>query len=349
MGTLIKPTTNLKRRSSGAFSVAALVQKRVSGAWANATFVKRRTGGAWVFVYSTPDVSVSGGGAATNSGASTGGTTSVGGSSTPGGVNSGSLSYSWSYVSGDGAISVNNAALQNPTFSRTFSGVPNGTTSSGVSAVWRCTLTDTITGAQVYADLSIGPLAWQNTIPAFTPHTDTFQNGQSGSIAVPTGASHLQMIAEGGGGVGGAWDGSNTGGGGGGGSRVISDYTIVSGDWGTNLSYVSGGVSGGNGDASSITGTISAGSFNLIAGGGFQAGSALSDGAGGNASGGNTANNNGGGGSGGTGGTSANGSSGGAPGCPGNSGTDPGGGGGGDSCGSGNGSGGYGRVRFIWT
>lgn len=241
MGTLIKPTTDFKRRSGGSFAAAVTVRRRSGGGWISATKAYRRTGGAWSMVYSMPDLGISGGGAATGSGGSSSGSASVGATAAPGGTNSGSLSYAWNYVSGDGAIAPNNSGIANPTFSRNFTGVPNGTTSSGVSAIWRCILTDTATGAQVYEDRTIGPLAWQNTIPAFSGRTDYINSSQS--VSTPAGANSLTVYIVGGGAQGGAGfnDGMGTEFVGGGASGAGQAVKTVSGPGGSYSCTVGGG------------------------------------------------------------------------------------------------------------
>lgn len=169
MGTPIKPTTHSKRRSSSSEIDLTIAKRRASASNTDLTWIRRRLSGAWVWLLSRPDVTAGGGGAATASGAGGSGTASVGATATPGGTDSGSRSYHWDYVSGDASIAPNDANAQNPTFSRSFTGVANGSTSAGVSAVWKVTITDTATGAQSYDTRTIGPLAWQNTTPAYTP------------------------------------------------------------------------------------------------------------------------------------------------------------------------------------
>lgn len=174
MGTFVKSTTKVKRRASGSGTALGALKRRISGgtAWQGLTFLKRRSGSGWVWLYSSPDVTASGGGAATGSGASSSGTVTKQVFATPGGTDSGSRSWLWEYYSGDAGITFNTGSSssdQNPTMKRDFTGVSNGSTSAGVSAVWRVTQTDTQTGAQVVDYVTVGPLAWTNTVPAYTP------------------------------------------------------------------------------------------------------------------------------------------------------------------------------------
>jgi len=55
---------------------------------------------------------------------------------------SASYSYAWSYVSGDSFITIDNAALQSPTFTSELLSVGGAGDSDTASAVWRCTVTD---------------------------------------------------------------------------------------------------------------------------------------------------------------------------------------------------------------
>lgn len=264
MGTLVQPSTHIKRKLSN--TNVAHVQRRSSASWIGASFVKRRSAGAWVWLYSTPDVNAGGGGAATDSGASTNGTTSVGLTATPGGNRSGSDSFAWSYVSGDAGISLDNINAQNPNAARDFTGVSNGTTSAGVTAVWEVTLTDLQSGAQVTSQVTVGPLAWQNTIPSFSPFTQTFTGGQSGSVPVPNGATRLTLTMV----AGGGWEGGSHfvvstgdywgGGGGGSGGYNVWSVPISAGDWGASINYAVGqagqNVNGSNATNSTVSGWI---------------------------------------------------------------------------------------------
>ena len=80
--------------------------------------------GAWQPFYSTITVSASTA-SGSGSGASSSGSvsTSSGPGTTTGGTPIGSPTFSWAYVSGDIGISVNNSTLQNPTWSKTITGV----------------------------------------------------------------------------------------------------------------------------------------------------------------------------------------------------------------------------------
>lgn len=350
MGTFVKPTTHFKRRLSGSNIDLGFLSRRAGGGWSGLSSLKRSSGGAWVWIYSTPDVTAGGGGAATGAGSSSSGTTTRGVTATPGGTDSGSRSYSWTYVTGDTGITFNAGSAftdQNPTMKRDFSGVANGTTSSGVSAVWRCMMTDTATGAQVYSDVTVGPLAWQNTIPAFTPfNTNNITGGTSGSEPVPTNASSLTIKVAGSGGKGGnGWSGTDPGGGGGGGSGGFTSQivAITSADWGRSISWSvgTGGAPAGSAGSSTASGSLTNASISLTATGGSVGQSGV-----------------GGGGAGGAGGTP-----GGGTGIFGGGGAAGGGGGGGNN-GSGYGSGGAGgnaggsqpgangaagAVIFMWT
>lgn len=185
MGTIIQRTSVMFRYPE---TLVGRVYKRVSGAWVETPNIRRFSGGSEIGRYSTPDVNCSGGGANTSSGASSSGTASVQLFATPGG-SYWSLNYSWSYVSGDTGVYLSSTTAQNPVANRDFSGVANGTTSSGVSAVWQCTVTDPETGAETYSQVSIGALAWQNTIPAFGPFTAS-GGGFDGSDFSGGGAGH---------------------------------------------------------------------------------------------------------------------------------------------------------------
>jgi hypothetical protein len=165
-------TTHFFGKASGTTALAEAVYGKSGGAALPAKLVYVQNGGAARLVYSTPSVGMTGTGSVTGAGASSSGTvSSTGGApaATPGGNNSGSFGYSYAYVSGDTGFSITaGGATATPAFSHSFSGVANGTTSSGVSATWACTITDTVTGATAAANFAVGPFAWQNTIPAFT-------------------------------------------------------------------------------------------------------------------------------------------------------------------------------------
>jgi len=185
-------TTHFKAKLAGTVSNAALVYGKLGGVTSPAKFVYAKLGGVVTMVYSTPTVSVANIGSTIGSGASGSGTTSNSTVATPGGNNSGNLSYAYSYVSGDTGFN-NTVGGANPTFTHAFSGVPNGTTSAGVSATWNCRITDNVTGAFFDYQFTIGPYAWQNTIPAYiAPTVSSFNNmggtkNVAGSTTVTTG------------------------------------------------------------------------------------------------------------------------------------------------------------------
>lgn len=322
---------------SSSYALAQAVWGHNGTSWLPAKGLWVYDGNAWRARYSVIASTLNSNIAKTGSGASTSGSVSdVGGVSSVSG-NLGSVTYSWAYLSGDGSIAPNNSAAAQPTWARSFSGVANGSTSSTVTATWRCTITDAATGANQLRDYSIS-FAWQNTIPAFSPFTSTYYTG-SGSETVPTGASQLVIEAFGRGGFPGSFDvGSGSGGGGGGGAgRSVKTIAIGSGDWGQSLSWsisgdatISGALSvsmtaqaGGNGDILNVggsAGSASGGDSNFT-------GSAGSYPNGGNAA-----------------------SGGGAGGGADADGTAPGGGGGGATFnGSSGGNPGSGRIKFMWT
>lgn len=204
MGTLIKPTTVMFKRASGATTLLTFAKRRSSGSWVDITNIVRRNGGSWLMRYSTPDAAVGGGGAASNSGGNSAGSVAVqcyGGCS---GTNSGSISYSWAYQSGDTGYYLRDGQGQNPVLQRDFSGVANGTSSSSSVAFWRLTTTDNQTGAQSYADLTIGPFTWTNTIPAEDAISVTAADasgrseGFGGFTATPTASTAGLITAAGG-------------------------------------------------------------------------------------------------------------------------------------------------------
>lgn len=76
-------------------------------------------------------------------------------SSTPGTTASGGYSpytYAWTYVSGDAGIACSNSTAQSPSFSKTLSAGPGGSTDT--NAVWRCTVTDSASQT-AHADINI--------------------------------------------------------------------------------------------------------------------------------------------------------------------------------------------------
>lgn len=187
-------TTKYFARHSGVIQNPITRYAHHSGSWQAILGRWAKHGGVWQLTYSTPSVSVSNTGAATGSGASAAGTTSASVTATPGGYRSGSQSYSYAYVSGDTGFYISaGAGTTTPTMSHDFSGVANGSTSSGVSATWSCTMTDTVTGATTTFNFTVGAFAWQNTIPAYTaPSVSSFNNmsgsqNHSGTVLVTTG------------------------------------------------------------------------------------------------------------------------------------------------------------------
>jgi hypothetical protein len=338
MGTPIRYTTKFSGRLGGTWRTANAVYARLGGTWRHCRYVYVKLNGSWVGVYSTPDVTISGGGSAGMSGASSSGQAYVYAIANLGGTHSGSISYSWANIGGN-AIQCSNAGIANPYFYYDFVGVPNGTTSGPVSATFRCTITDTLTGAQSYADVTIGNLTWQNTIPAFSGHTDKITSLGGGSVNRPTGANSVTIYAiayggQGGGGFNGGGEPSYGGGGGGGGGRMVwsgaasSSYSYMVGNLGqpTSVSGIGTANAGSNGDSASPGG----------GGGG---------GLGGSASGGNVANDTGGAGdssSGDTGGSGGSGQS--AP-----DGTYGQGSDGGNGFGGGGGNYGPSVIFFVWS
>ena len=233
-----------------------------SGGWQPAKAAWVYDAGTWKGIYSV--LSVTG---TSNVSHGSSGASSSGGDSGSGGVtgvsgNIGSLSYSWSYLSGDGVIVPDNSAAATPTWSRSFSGVANGTSSSA-SASWRCTITDAQTGATTTADISIG-LQWTNTIPAFTFQRNPFPGptspgANSGICNAPAGANTVRIYIIGGGGQGGSGifqDGDHlyNGGGAASGARAVwsgaaSNFTYSAGGprTGSSVSGVASATAGGDG------------------------------------------------------------------------------------------------------
>lgn len=170
-------TTRYFARHSGSWQNPITRYARHNGSWQAVLAHYARHNGVWQMIYSTPAVSVGNSGAVTGAGASSSGTVSGSVMATPGGTSSGSLSYAYAYVSGDSGFSIiSGNGTATPTFSHAFSGVANGTTSSGVSATWACTLTDNVTGASATAAFTVGPFAWQNTIPPYTAPVPSASN-----------------------------------------------------------------------------------------------------------------------------------------------------------------------------
>lgn len=321
----------------GSFTPAQGVWGHNGSSFQPAQKVWAHNGSSWVGVYSVLSVASKSNASNTSSGASSSGTASASNGTMSGSGNIGSLSYSWANVGGDGSISINNAALQTPTFSRNFSGVsPEG--SANVSGTWRCTMTDLQTGATVQDTISVS-LTWQNTTPAFSGQTDTYPGPASGTASRPTGASTVTIYIIGGGGQGGSgqfMDGDHQYGGGGaqGGGRVVWTGSAASA-----YTYNAGGAR----TASSVDGigTADRGESGYSADGADAPGGSLL----GSASGGNVANNTGNAGSNGSGG---NGGAGGAGQSVPSVGTYGAGGDGGSSFGGGT-DGQQGVVVFVWS
>lgn len=231
--------------------------------------------GSWQPFYSTVTVSASNV-SGSNSGASSSGsvTSNTPGTST-GGNPIGSPTFAWSYVSGDGGISPSSSSAQNPTWSETVGGAACQSSAS-TSATWHVIATDPSTGAVSSAvNISIS-LTWNNTTSCFTPHTDTYVAGQSGTAVVPAGATSVTITANGGSGAGGFGDndgmGTDYGGGGGGsGGWVQQTLSLNGGDTGTGISFSVGNegqvcctLDGGN---STVSGSVSGGGIGINAGG----------------------------------------------------------------------------------
>lgn len=279
MGLLLKPTTKVKRMpgSNGAGTDITFWKDRNAGntAWTDRSFIKRRnaTNDGWIWEFSKPTAVLSGGGARTGSGASGSGTVSIDAYVTAGGVHSGNLSRKWKRSGTDNGFVIDDDTAVHPGWSKNFTGVANGSTSAGLSESWYCEVTDIDTGAVYQTDaITIGPLAWQNTTPAFSAHTNTYTSG-SGTEYVPYGSSSLTLKVGGGGGGGGnGWGGVDPGGGGGGGSGDYETVTraISPSDWGAPIYWTVGAGSTTTGGTSSTTGTVTAGSVALSAPGGAR-------------------------------------------------------------------------------
>lgn len=133
----------------------------------------------------------------------------------------------------------------------------------------------------------------------FALRTDIIQAVGSGNLVVPTGATRAIIYALGGGGGGARVASGSTRRGGGNGAIVVSDISVASGQWGTNMAYTVGAAgvgrvsSAGNGTAGGATTLTHAGlGVSINAGGGGGATTTL-NGSGGTASGGNVSNTNG--------------------------------------------------------
>lgn len=288
-------TTRLFGRGGSSFAAAQLVYGHNGAGWVAAQKVYAHNGSGWYLRYGPLTVSSVTHVSHSSSGASSAGSDSgVAGISVSGG--SGSYSYSWAYLSGDGSFGCSNSAISNPTFSRSFSGVGNGSTST-VTGSWRCTVTDIQSGATVTGDCSIS-LAWQNTSSGggFSPVTNDYTS--SGSETVPSGATNLTITIIAGDGSGGfglteepgpvEYHGGN----GGSGAQCVIFRSVASGDWGGGLSFtIDAGGGYGIGGNVSTSGSLMAGSIAMSAYGGSPGGAASSgthgaDGAGGSGSGG---------------------------------------------------------------
>ena len=220
---------------------------------------------------------LSGGGARTGSGASGSGTVSIDAYVTAGGVHSGNLSRKWKRSGTDNGFVIDDDTAVHPGWSKNFTGVANGSTSAGLSESWYCEVTDIDTGAVYQTDaITIGPLAWQNTTPAFSAHTNTYTSG-SGTEYVPPGAATLTIRRVGGAGGGGngvynSGLGDYKGGNGGGsGAYTTQTIAIAPGDWNAPIYWAVGaGVSlwPNIGGTSSTTGYVAAGSVSGNAPGG---------------------------------------------------------------------------------
>lgn len=188
--------------------------------------------GAWVGKYSVIAASGSNVSNTSASGASTSGTATTGTPGLSASGNIGTLSYSWANTGGDGSFTCSNSAIANPTFSRAFTGVSNGTTSSTLTCNWRCTITDGDTGATKTVDITASA-AWTNTIPAYGSFTiaaaDYGGSGSGFSSSFP-------------------WSGSST--------ASVGSGGPTSGDFSFAWTYVSGGSYSHSGD-STATLTIS--------------------------------------------------------------------------------------------
>ena len=139
------------RRSSGSNVNVSLVRRRSGGTWVTPT-VRRRQGGAWVVVPFVLTLSTSGnpGGNVFLAEPAPASTTVNGGSFTVN-VSGGSGSYtrSWTRISGSTAMSISNSTAATVTFSGTVR------KNDSITATWRCTVTDTVTGATSFVDLFV--------------------------------------------------------------------------------------------------------------------------------------------------------------------------------------------------
>ena len=128
--------------------------------------------------------------------------------------------------------------------------------------------------------ISIQNFYGTSNTPPFTPITNTYGAG-SGSETVPTGATSLTITAYGTGGSGGyGYDASGVGdgpfyggGGGGSGALVVRTISVSSGDYGGSVSWTVPAGGYGSGGNTTATGSLTAGSISVSAGGGASGGS----------------------------------------------------------------------------
>lgn len=284
-------TVHLSRKLGGVWGPWT-VSRKLGGTIGPSPHVYEKIAGTWVCIYSvlTSSVNSGAGASAAGSGASTSGTSTTSAVSTGTSGNASGLTYSWAYLSGDGSITCSASTSATPTFSRAFTGVGNGTTSGAITGTWRCTITETSSGATTTADCALS-FTWQNTIPAFTAHNDDFQTPGSSTVAVPAGAVQLVIEVWGGGGNGGhgATGSNDHQGGGGSAGGYVKHIIALSSDSGKTVSYTVGGNS-------SVSATLTNGSPSLSAGIGQDGANATGttngtgQATGGTATGGNTTN-----------------------------------------------------------
>lgn len=265
------------RRPPGSWQYASTVYGKRAGNWLAARYVYARSGGVWRGVYSVLSATMNGNIAHTGSGASSSGTASAAGGVTGVSGNIGGVSYGWSRISSYQGIEPNNSGIAQPTWSRSFSGVSNGTTSGAVAETWQCTITDGDTGATTTRNYQI-EFAWQNTLSAFTPFTQYFTSGSS-SVGTPAGAGFLTIRVVGGGAQGGAGfnDGMGTEFFGGGASGAGQAIKTISPSGTYSYSVGSTGLGLSQGGTSSVSGA----GVSMYATGGYPGQSASGGGAGG--------------------------------------------------------------------
>lgn len=151
--------------------------------WRTGTQAWGWDGSTWRAAFSTITASASGG-SGSSSGAAGSGAVSVGISSSVGGNPIGSPTFSWACVGGDCAQGINNAALQNPTISKTV-GTAGCQAAANSSATWQVTQTDPATGISSPSNGVSVSLTWNNTTSCIGPFTvfasSSFNNaGQCG-------------------------------------------------------------------------------------------------------------------------------------------------------------------------